>query len=120
MPDPRDRLIVALDVPSVAEAEALVAKLGGRIPEDGRMKVVGGSPDEYMRPLDFTPLPGGPVRKVFDRQLIEAELDRLEAEQQDDGGWRVDFASYSPAAELEWRGQITVKTLALLKRNGRL
>jgi hypothetical protein len=42
------------------------------------------------------------------------------AEQQDDGGWRVDFASYSPAAELEWRGQITVKTLALLKRNGRL
>ncbi|HYZ44870.1 MAG TPA: orotidine-5'-phosphate decarboxylase, partial [Xanthobacteraceae bacterium] len=26
--DPRDRLIVALDVPSVAEAEALVARLG--------------------------------------------------------------------------------------------
>jgi orotidine-5'-phosphate decarboxylase len=28
MLDPRERLIVALDVPSVAEAEALVAKLG--------------------------------------------------------------------------------------------
>jgi hypothetical protein len=109
-----------LDAAGGPEAEALVEKLGGRIPEDGRMKVVGGSPDEYMRPLDFTPLPGGPVRKLFDPQLIEAELDRLEAEQQDDGGWRVDFASYSPAAELEWRGQITVKTLALLKRNGRL
>jgi hypothetical protein len=81
--------------------------------------VVGGTPEEYMRPLDFTPPPGGPARKLFDPQLIEAEFDRLEAEQQDDGGWRVDFASYSPAAELEWRGQITVKTLALLKRNGR-
>jgi hypothetical protein len=108
-----------LDATGGPEAEALVEKLGGRIPEDGRMKVVGGSPDEYMRPLDFTPLPGGPVRKLFDPQLIEADLDRLEAEQQDDGGWRVDFASYSPAAELEWRGQNTVKTLALMKRNGR-
>jgi hypothetical protein len=52
--------------------------------------------------------------------VIEAELDRIEAEQGDDGGWSVDFASYSPAAELEWRGHITVKVLALLKRNGRL
>jgi hypothetical protein len=109
-----------LDAAGGLEAKALVEKLGERIPEDGRMKVVGGSPDEYMRPLDFTPLPGGPVRKLFDPQLIEAELDRLEAEQQDDGGWRVDFASYSPAAEPEWRGHVTVKTLALLKRNGRL
>jgi len=29
--DPRDRLIVALDVPSVAEAEALVARLGDSV-----------------------------------------------------------------------------------------
>jgi len=31
MPDPRERLIVALDVPSVAEAEALVARLGDTV-----------------------------------------------------------------------------------------
>jgi orotidine-5'-phosphate decarboxylase len=31
MPDPRERLIVALDVPSVAEAEALVARLGDSV-----------------------------------------------------------------------------------------
>ena len=73
-----------------------------------------------MRPLDFTPLPGGPVRQLFDQNLIDAELDRLESEQAEDGGWRVDFASYSPAAELEWSGHNTVKVLALLKRNGRL
>jgi hypothetical protein len=101
------------------EAAGLVEKLGARIPAEGKMKVVGGSPDEYMRPLDFTPLPGGPVRELFDQGLIDAELDRLESEQED-GGWRVDFASYSPAAELEWRGHMTVNVLALLKRNGRL
>ena len=31
MPDPRERLIVALDVPSVAEAEAMVARLGNSV-----------------------------------------------------------------------------------------
>src|SRR5687767_14297541 len=31
MLDPRDRLIVALDVPSVAEAEKIVARLGGSV-----------------------------------------------------------------------------------------
>ena len=31
MLDPRDRLIVALDVPSVAEAEAMVARLGDAV-----------------------------------------------------------------------------------------
>jgi len=109
----------ALDVAGRPEAEALVERLGARIPAEG-MKVVGGSPDEYMRPLDFTPLPGGPVRRLFDPKVIEAELDRLEAGQEADGGWRVDFASYSPAAELEWRGHMTVNALALLKRNRRL
>lgn len=102
------------------EAAALVEKLGARIPADGKMKVVDGSPDEYMRPLDFTPLPGGPVRQRFEQKLIDAELDRFESEQEEDGGWRVDFASYSSAAELEWRGHITVNVLALLKRNGRI
>jgi hypothetical protein len=112
----------ALDAAAASrpEAAALVEKLGVRIPADGRMKVVGGSPDEYMRPLDFTPLPGGPVRQLFDQKLIDAELDRLESEQEQDGGWRVDFASYSPAAELEWRGQMTVRVVGLLKRNGRI
>jgi len=112
----------ALDVAAASrtEAAALVETLGARIPTDGKMKVVGGSPDEYMRPLDFTPIPGGPVRQLFDPKVIDAELDRLESEQEEDGGWRVDFASYSPAAELEWRGAITVKVLGLLKRNGRL
>ena len=110
----------ALDVVGRPEAESLVDRLGARIPGDGMMKVVGGSPDEYMRPLDFSPLPGGPVRKLLRADVIDAELDRLEARQEDDGGWRVDFASYSQAGELEWRGHMTVNALALLKRNGRL
>jgi hypothetical protein len=100
------------------EAGPLIDMLGARIPADGLMHVSGGLPDEYMRPLDFAPLPGGAARQLFSPEMIDAELDRLAARQQEDGGWRVDFASYSPAAELEWRGHITVKTLSLLKQNG--
>ena len=35
----------------------------------------------------------------------------------DDGGWRVDFGSFSPAAELEWRGYATVQAVSILRRN---
>ena len=62
--------------------------------------------------------PGGPARSLFGPGVVEAELERLAAAQQPDGGWRVDFDSYSPAATLEWRGHRTVNALVLLRANG--
>jgi hypothetical protein len=52
--------------------------------------------------------------------VIAADLQRLVDQQQDDGGWAVDFASYSPAAALEWRGYMTVRAIAILQRNHRI
>ncbi|TFV51781.1 hypothetical protein [Blastococcus sp. TF02A-35] len=102
------------------EAVELVDRVRTLVPDDGLLHVAGGAPDELMRPLDFAPLPGGPARSLFAPEVVEAELDRLAAGQQDDGGWRVDFDSYSPAAALEWRGHRTVQALTLLRDNGRL
>jgi hypothetical protein len=99
------------------EAEDLVARLGRHIPPGGSMHVRGGLEDEMMRPLDFAPYPGGPARELFSQDAIEADLQRLVDGQQEDGGWTVDYASYSPAAALEWRGHITVRALTILKRN---
>jgi hypothetical protein len=48
------------------------------------------------------------------------ELQRLIDQQQDDGGWTMDFASYSPAAALEWRGDMTVRAVSILQRNLRI
>jgi hypothetical protein len=104
--------------PSVPEAAGLVEALRPHVPDNGLLHVAGGAEDEFMRPLDFAPLPGGPARSLFGDGVIEAELERLAAEQQPDGGWRVDFASYSPAATLEWRGHSTVQALILLRANG--
>ncbi|WP_433478897.1 hypothetical protein ACQPZP_18760 [Spirillospora sp. CA-142024] len=101
---------------AVDDTEA-IALLGEHIPENGLVHVQGGLEDEMMRPLDFAPYPGRPVRSLFKPDVITAELRRLDGEQRDDGGWRVDFASYSPAAELEWSGYATVKAVSILTRN---
>lgn len=100
------------------EAADLVEALRPHVPADGLLHVAGGAEDEFMRPLDFAPLPGGPARSLFGPGVIEAELERLAAAQQPDGGWPVDFASYSAAATLEWRGHRTVQALVLLRANG--
>jgi len=100
-------------------APGLLARLGEYIPADGRLRVVGGLPDEALAPLDLAPEPGRPARALIDRAAIEADLERLASEQEEDGGWTVDFQSYSPAAALEWRGYATVRALSILRRNSK-
>jgi hypothetical protein len=102
---------------SYPEAADLLARLGEHIPASGLVHVGGGLEDEFMRPLDFAPFPDRPARSLFAPEVISAELERLLEQQQDDGGWSVDFASYSPAAALEWRGHMTVRAVSILKRN---
>jgi hypothetical protein len=104
--------------PTTPGAADLVDVLRPHVPADGLLHVAGGAEDEFMRPLDFAPLPGGPARSLFGPGVVEAELERLADAQQPDGGWPVDFASYSPAATLEWRGHRTVQALVLLRANG--
>jgi hypothetical protein len=104
--------------PVSSEAGELVEALRPHVPADGLLHVAGGAEDEFMRPLDFAPLPGGPARSLFADRVVEAELDRLAGGQQPDGGWTVDFGSFSPAATLEWRGHQTVQALILLRANG--
>jgi hypothetical protein len=101
-------------------AANLVDALRPHVPADGLLHVAGGAEDEFMRPLDFAPFPGGPARSLFAPGVVEAEVERLADAQLPDGGWRVDFASYSPAATLEWRGHRTVQALVLLRANGML
>jgi hypothetical protein len=123
-PDPHAMVLAfaaqALDAASAATPEAaeLIDALRRHVPADGLLHVAGGADDEYMRPLDFAPFPGGPARTLFEPAVVERELQRLADAQQPDGGWAVDFASYSPAATLEWRGHRTVQTLVLLRANG--
>ncbi len=102
------------------DARDELERLAAHLPASGTMPVAGGKPGEAMRPLDFSPAPGRPIRRLLDPGVVEADLDRLEAEQRDDGGWDVDWAHWSPAGGLEWRGWATVAAVRLLRANGRL
>lgn len=101
------------------EAHGLLEHLGQFIPEDGAIPVIGGAEGETLHVLDYAPEPGRPVRDLCDPQAVSDDLDRLERAQRPDGGWSVDFTSYSDAAALEWRGHATVSAVAILRMNGR-
>lgn len=92
-------------------------RLGRLLPGSGELPVAGGAEGERMRPLDFSPTPGRPLRELLAPEVIGADLERLAAEQADDGGWDVDWRTYSPAAALEWRGWATVRALKTLQAN---
>ncbi|WP_018657358.1 hypothetical protein [Actinomadura flavalba] len=100
------------------EAPGLLAKLMGFVPANGRLAVTGGLPDETLHPLDLAPRPDDPSGRFLAAGLVAADLGRLASGQRFDGGWTVDYASYSPAAELEWRGYATVNAVAVLRAHG--
>jgi hypothetical protein len=99
-------------------APALLSRLGEYVPADGRLRVAGGLPGESLTALDLAPEPRRPARTLLDEGVVAADLERLAAAQEEDGGWTVDFQSYSPAAALEWRGYMTVRALSILRQNG--
>jgi hypothetical protein len=100
------------------EAPRLLSKLAEHVPDDGRIPVSGGAENEMLHPLDIAPYPNRPARALFAPDVIDADLDRLAALQQPDGGWVVDYKKISPAGALDWRGVATVKAIEILRRNG--
>ena len=69
--------------------------------------------------LDFAPEPDSLARSLFD-VTVKAHLDHLAQAQRDDGGWTFSWPAWSPAAELDWRGFLTVDALRVLRANARL
>ena len=88
------------------------------LPASGTLPVPGGSEGEELSPLDLSPFPDRSLRALFSPDVIATDLERVTDGQEADGGWRVDFASYSPQARLEWRGYRTVWALTALRANG--
>lgn len=107
-------------VPEPDRAAAAVERLRPAFRADGTIPVDEGQEDERLTPLLVSPTPGAPSRALFSAARIEAELDRLEREQLDDGGWDFDFLHWSPGQTVEWRGLVTLGALQTLRLHGRL
>jgi len=107
-------------VPDRARAQAAFEKAGPLLLERGLVALDPQASGEVHGPLDFAPLPGSIARPLFDEATIAAHLDHLAASQRDDGGWMFNWPAWSPAAEADWRGFLTVDALRVLRSNGRL
>ena len=101
-------------------AQAAFQKAGPLLLERGLVALDPQAAGEVHGPLDFAPLPDSIARSLFDEATIAAHLDHLVAGQREDGGWMFNWPSWSPAAEADWRGYLTVDALRILRANSRL
>ena len=107
-------------VPGEARAATAIEQLRARIGEDGTIPVVGCTENERLTPLTLSERPASRSRALFTEAQIEADLDRLEQGQRDDGGWTFDWLAWSPGQTVEWRGAMTLRALATLTMHGRI
>ena len=106
-------------VPDRDRARTAVAALAPVLTAPGMVALDPATAGEVHTPLDFAPLPGSLARDLFGQEVIAAHLDHLAAAQRDDGGWMFNWLAWSPAAEADWRGFLTVDALRVLRANGR-
>ncbi|HEX6755483.1 MAG TPA: hypothetical protein VF109_06010 [Mycobacteriales bacterium] len=107
-------------VPDRERALGVAGRLGPALIDGGAILMTPGDRREGMLPLDAAPTPHSIARRWFDDATIEAHLDAVLAEQQDDGGWTVPWEFWTPAVEPEWRGIQTVERLRVLRAYGRV
>lgn len=107
-------------VPDTARASGAFGQVGPLIVECGLVALDPEEPGEVHTPLDFAPEPDSLARALFDEATIAAHLDHLACAQREDGGWTFNWPAWSPAAERDWRGYLTVEALRILRANDRL
>jgi hypothetical protein len=107
-------------VPDRGRARDAFSRAGPLIMERGLVTLDPDTPGEVHSPLDFAPEPDSLARALFDEATIKAHLDHLAHAQREDGGWTFNWQAWSPAAEREWRGSVTVDAVRILRANDRL
>jgi hypothetical protein len=107
-------------VPDQGRADAAIERLRTYLGTDGSIPVSGGIEGERLTPLKLSDRPGKRSRALFTDDQIEADLDRLERGQQDDGGWTFDSLDWSPGQSVESRGLETLHALTTLRAHRRI
>ncbi len=107
-------------VPDDDRAVAVLDRIRPQLGPDGSIPVAGGIEGERVTPLDLSPRKEARSRALFTQAQVDADLDRLQREQLDDGGWDFDFLHWSPGQVLDWRGSVTVSALETLHEHRRI
>lgn len=106
-------------VPDRQRAEAEIARLV-EIMLAGDLVADVDDTNYVRKPLDWAPTPDHPLSRHFQQERINANLEAIIGEQQEDGGWDISFDATTPACRLEWRGWVTLSRMKTLRAYGRL
>ena len=106
-------------VPDSGHAQDMISSLAKRV-DASVIAPMGGVEGEALRPLDLSPRPGSRSRELVGPAQIDAHLDIVESEQQQDGGWMFDWLAWSPAQTNDWRGNVTIRALMWRRDNRRM
>lgn len=106
--------------PERDHAEAVAHRVKEQLPRASPFRADPDDPGYGVSPLTMAPLADSRWRTLFPGSVLEAHLDRLQRDQQPDGGWPITWEPPSDAAVLEWRGIVTLGALRTLVSYGRL
>lgn len=110
-------------VPVAPTSDAARARLSAAVAETITLDPADSAPgaeEHRLGPLAVASRPSDPGYGLFAAETLAVHFDALAAQQQDDGGWDVNFPTLSPGAHAEWRGWATVDALLTLDAAGRL
>jgi hypothetical protein len=107
-------------VPDRHRADQQAAALASNLADIPLFHLDPDDPGYGLSPLNVAPQATSRWRALFTDTQIGAHLDRLQEDQQADGGWLITWEPPSQAARSEWRGIVTLGALRTLTSYGRL
>jgi hypothetical protein len=116
----KEVLIFLEHVPDRRRADGHAAVLASNLASIPLFHLDPDAPGYGLSPLDVAPQATSRWRALFTGAQIGAHLDRLQKDQQADGGWPITWEPPSQAAVSEWRGVVTLQALRTLTSYGRL
>lgn len=106
--------------PERERADQLAAAVAERLPTATQFRLDPLDLGYGLTPLHLAPRPDARWRSLFTDTQIDGHLDRLQGDQQTDGGWPISWDPPSEASALEWRGIESLRAVNTLIAYGRL
>lgn len=106
--------------PQRSERESILAQILELLPRARWLSLELPVNGYALTPLHLAPNPNALAYSCFGDAMIEAHLDELVTQQQEDGGWPLSWEPPGEMARSEWRGKWTLDALVVLNAYGRL